>query len=160
MSISQGRKGKITCRTTVGGHTIAELGTWSISGQEYNMIEHTAFGDLYPKVKPGMRGGADITFSGYWDASDSSGQKLLYNVFSSGKGISSSSGTCKCLRKMRVWANSSSGLGPKGFWGCTGSTGAKIYITQIDLSQDKAGLGTVAFTAKVAGGALKWTSAT
>ncbi len=160
MSISQGRKGKITCKTTVGTHTIAEMGTWSISGQEYNMIEHTAFGDLYPKVKPGMRGGADITFSGYWDASDSSGQKLLVEAWSSGKGIATSSGTFKALRKMRIWANSSSGLGPKGFWSCTGSTGSKIYITQIDLGQDKAGLATVSFTAKVAGGVLKWSCAT
>jgi hypothetical protein len=162
MAVSEGRNGKITVvemgSTYQTVHTVAELGTWSISGFNRDMIEYTAFGDTVKKWKPGMLDGGTITFTGFYDGTDSTGQVRLVTALSSGGAIGNSTAAGK-VSKLRLWANDDPSFDGYGFWSCTGSAG-QIYITTVDLSQDKNGLGTISFTAKVSKGELAWSTST
>jgi hypothetical protein len=60
---------------------------------------------------------------------------------------------------MRLWANYDSNFDGYGFWSCVGSSG-ELYVTSMDLGQDKNGLGTVSFTIKVSKGLLTWSTST
>ena len=158
MAVSQGRKGKIQVRqcgsTTKTWKTVAEMGNWAITGQSRDMIEHTKFQDSVKTFIPGMLDPGGFTFSGFYDNTDTTGQKKLISIFSSGVAIGVKSTAVNILTNLRLWANTSTAFGPKGFWSCTGSTVAQMYITGVDVGQDKSGLGTISFTAKVSGGSL------
>ena len=162
MAVAEGRNGLVTivagASSAPVSHTIAELGNWAVSGINRNMIDYTAFGDTVMKFKPGMLDPGSITFSGFYDGTDSTGQVHLIQAMSSGTVIATAKDST-AHRNFRLWANSDSDFDSYGFWSCTGSTG-KIYITSMDLGQDKNGLGTVSFTAKVSQGALAWTTST
>ena len=99
-----------------------------------------------------------ISFAGFYDGTDDTGQVQLIENMSSGTAIGTAPDTT-AHRNFRLWANSDTDFDSYGFWSCTGSTG-KIYIQSMDLSQDKNGLGTVSFTAKVSAGALAWSTST
>lgn len=157
MAVAEGREGKVTIRTTAGNAKVAEMGTWSITGWTRDMVEHSAFQDTVKKFKPGMLDAGTISFSGFYDGTDSSGQAKLIAAFTSGKAISNSS--ARKVRKLRLWANDSTALTNYGFWSCVGSSGA-LYLTQIELGQEKGGLGTISFTAKATSGVLVWATAT
>ena len=46
MAVAIGKKGNVTVRTSAAtNETIAEMGSWSISGPTRNMVEVSAFGD-------------------------------------------------------------------------------------------------------------------
>ena len=166
MPVAEGRNGKVTViyLTDTGAHagtehTIAEMGSWSISGISRNMIDYTAFGDTVMKFKPGMLDPGTISFSGFYDGTDTTGQVKLITMMSSGSAIGVSNTKCSTgatkLSRLRLWANDDTSFDSPGFWSCTGSTG-EIYITGMELGQDKNGLGTVTFNGKVSKGALGW----
>jgi hypothetical protein len=140
--------------------TVAELGTWSISGINRNMIDVTSFGDTVMAFKPGMLDPGSITFTGFYDPTDSSGQAKIISSLSSGISISNS--TSRKLRKLRIWASMSTSPGStnvRGYWSCVGSSG-EVFITGMELGTDKNNVGTVSFTAKVSGGKLAWSTTT
>jgi len=162
MAIAEGRNGLVTIVAGASSapvkHTIAELGNWAVSGISRDMVDYTAFGDTVKKFKPGMLDPGGITFAGFYDGTDDTGQREFVQLLSSGVAI----GTAKAStvhRRLRLWANSDSDFDSYGFWSCTGSTG-KVYITSMDLGQDKNGLGTVSFSAKVSAGSLAWSTST
>jgi len=157
MAVTEGRKGKVTVRTTGGTVTVSEQGKWGIKGWQRSMIEHSAFQDTAKKFTPSILDPGSIDWDGYFDPSNSSGQMKLIQAFTSGKPICNSS--VYKLRKMRFWGNTDTSLGNKGFWSATGSS-AYLYLTDIQVGQDKAGLGTISFTAKVSGGVLAWSCST
>jgi hypothetical protein len=169
MAVAEGRNGKVsvcyyTSLATTGSRTVAELGNWTVSGISRNMIDYTAFGDTVMKFKPGMLDPGSLSFSGHFDGSDEKGQEILTLMMSSGTAITNrtsagSTATTKRLGKLRLWANDDANFDSYGYWSCTGSQG-EIYITGMELSQDKNGLGTVSFTGKASKGALKWSTTT
>lgn len=165
MAVAEGRNGKITVRTSSAGpYTVAEMGEWSIGGQSRNMIDYTAFGDVTAKYKPGMLDPGTVTFSGFFDGSQTKGVRRLLTALSSGGYIGSSSGAGtaaggKC-RKIRLWANSDLSFESYGFWSCTGSPQAKLFVTGCELGQSKDGLGTMSLTLKVSNNVLKWCTTT
>lgn len=165
MAVAEGRNGKITIRTSSAGpYPIAEMGEWSIGGQSRNMIDYTAFGDVTAKFKPGMLDPGTVTFSGHFDGTQTKGVRRLITALSSGGFIGSSSGTGaaaggKC-RKLRLWANNDPTFESYGFWGTTGSTGCKLYVTSAEIGQNKDGLATLNLTLKVSGNVLKWSTIT
>lgn len=160
MAVSQGRTGKIMvrqCAAAAKAYTmIAEMGSWSISNMSRNMIEVSAFKDTARDYLPGSMNAPTITFQGYWDPTNTTGQKKFWDVYSSGVSIGVKSTAVNILTNLRLWANDSTTHGPKGFWSCTGSTAAEIFFTNVQLSNDKNGVGQVTFTAQVSGGALSW----
>jgi hypothetical protein len=133
MAVAEGRNGKITVRTSSAGpYKIAEMGSWSIGGQSRNMIDYTAFGDGTAKYKPGMLTPGTISFSGFFDGTDTKGVRRLITALTSGGYIGSSSGTGtaaggKC-RKLRLWANDDVSFESYGF--CTGSGPAPDHRKQ------------------------------
>lgn len=158
MSVAEGRKGNVTVvATTTGSHVVAEMGEWNISGETLNMIPLSKFQDTVIRKRPGMLNPGTITFSGYFDGTDSSGQLYLFEHFSSGVLIDNSS--TRTLSKLRLWANDDTTLDNYGFWSCTGSSG-RLYITQRTMGQNSDGVGTLSFTAEVSDGLLGWSTST
>ena len=165
MAVNGGRNGSITVfSSSQNKQTIAEMGSWTISGPTLNMVDHTAFGQEDVRSKRGIMGAQTITFSGYHDRTDSTGQHRLLTWLSSGREIecSSSHGLGKNPYEMRIWANTDSDLDGYGFWmqSTLGGAEANIYITGVDVAQSKDGLETIAFTAAVTGGDLIWRTST
>ena len=164
MAVTEGRNARITVRTLSTGTesvVVAEMGTWSISGVSRNMIDVTSFGDTVMGFKPGMLDPGSITFTGFYDPTDSSGQAKIISSLSSGISISDS--TSRQLRNLRIWGSMSTSPGSTdvyGFWSSTGSTGAEIFITSMELATDKNNVGTISLTAKVSGGRLAWSATT
>ena len=156
MAVAEGRNGKITVQANSTKHTVAEMGNWSVGGINRNMIDYTAFGDTVMKFKPGMLDPGTITFSGFYDGTDSTGQVSLIEAMSSGVAISNTTGR---IHSLRLWANSDTDFDSYGFWSCVDSSG-ELYVTSMDLGQDKNGLGTVSFSLKVSKGALAWSTST
>lgn len=161
MAVQEGRNASVTVlHTTRGEQTIAELGTWSLGGQSRDMIEYTAFGDTVKKFKPGMLDPGEVSFEGFYDPTDDYGQVAMISALSSGIAIGNS--TSATLRKLRLWGSGSTAVGSTsvyGFWSVIGSSG-ELYITNMELGQDKNGLGTVSFTLKASLGGWAWSTST
>ncbi len=159
MALAEGRKGKITVQHTssTAKHTVAELGTWSISGQSRNMIEATAFGDTVMKHRPGMLDPGTLSFSGFFDGSDSTGQVQLLTSLSSGASIDNT--TTRTLHHLRLWANDDTSFESYGYWSVEASSG-EIFITGYDVGTDKNGIATVNISAKISKGAIGWSTST
>lgn len=163
MAVTEGRNAKVTVTTTatgVGNQTIAELGTWNISGIARDLIETTAFGDTVKKFKVGMLNAGQVTFSGQYDPSDSSGQAKIIQHLSSGVAIDNT--TTRSLCKLRLWPSGSTSAGSTavyGFWSATNSSG-ELFVTSMETGTDKNGVGTVSFTAQVSKGALEFSTST
>lgn len=166
MAVSAGRKGSVTVWTSsgTGNLTVAEMGSWSISGPSLNMIDFGSFGDERGRQKPGMMTAQTITFDGYHDVSTSTGpspQAHLQVYLSSGTPIYASSKLgIPCY--LRLWANTDSDLSQFGFWAQTSSTSlsVKSYVTGMEVGQNKDGVGTISFTVAVTGGSMVWTTST
>ena len=165
MAVASGNQGSVTVWTTSGSpnFTVAEMGTWSISGPGLNMVDVSAFGDERGRQKPGMRTAQTITFDGYHDESTGSVsvQTRLQTWLSSGTPIYGSTKTGPPC-KLRLWANTDSDLEGFGFWTQSSSTtlAVKTYVTGLEVGQEKDGVQTVAFTLAVTGGNYVWTTTT
>ena len=162
MPVSEGRNGNISVVQGASSgtrRTIAEMGSWSIGGMSRNMIDYTAFGDTVAKYKPGMLDPGTLTFEGFFDATDSTGQLKLIQALSSGGTIDNSTHVASSskLRKLRLYANDDTTFDGFGAWSCTGSSG-ELYITSLESETNKDGIATVRFSAKVSKGALAWTT--
>lgn len=170
MAVAQGRYGRVTVRqcaaTSMDTYALSELGSWSITGQARDMIEHTAFGDSVKSFKPGMKDGGGIQFTGFFHGVTSNStyqQRKIIDMFSSGIAIKANTTVANKLGRLRVWVSSTQSGAPnttcKGFWSCTGSSG-EFYITTVETAIDKSGLGTINFTAKVSKGSLAFSTTT
>jgi hypothetical protein len=161
MAVAEGRLGKVTvylatdATSSVAPQTVAELGEWSISGISRNMIDYTAFGDTVAKHKPGMLDPGTVTFSGFFDRTDSTGQVQLITSLTSGGAISNS--TTRVLKHLRLWANDDTTFDGYGYFSCTGSSG-EVYITSMETGTNKDGICTITFTGKVTKGAMEWST--
>ena len=161
MAITEGRYGRVTVVTTAaaGEKTVAELGEWRVSGISRDMVDVTVFGNTVKRMRPATINAGQITFSGFYDPTDSTGQARLIAALSSGKYIGNATLN---LKKMRLWnsdTTSAGSTGVYGFWSCSGSSG-RVYITSKDVGTDKNGVGTISFTGQVSDGLLAWATAT
>ena len=161
MAITEGRNGKVTVTAgssvTKAIHTIGELGTWRISGVSRDLIEHGSFGDTVKQFAVGMLDAGSITFEGFYDPSDTYQAALIANLSS---GISVGNSTTAAIRRLRVYNSDDTSVAKKdyfGYWSCSGSAG-EMYISSMDLGQDKNGLGTISLTARVSGGSLAFST--
>jgi len=160
MGVAEGRLGKITIFPTSGSttqHEIAEMGEWSISGISRNMIDFTAFGDVTMKHKGGMLDPGTLTFSGWFDASDSTGQQALITLLSSGTLIASSSMTSP--NRLRLWTNDDTSFPGYGYFQVPAGANSGVYITGMETGTNKDGLCSVSFTAKITGALMAFSTA-
>jgi len=162
MAVAAGWKGSISVRTSSSvDNTVAEMGSWSISGPTRNTISVSAFGDSVARQEITTLTGQSITFSGFYDNTDSA-QVALVSILSSGVPIRCCTGAGLWPAKLKLWANSDSDRPGYGWWALStnGTTSATVYITGMELGQSKDGLGTVSFTAAVVDDDMKWSSST
>lgn len=146
MAVKVGYLGKVT----LGSTTIVGMGTWSISGIVADQMESSAFGDNWKSFEFGMKDGGTVSFDGFLDPADSTGQQALqkYNLDNTD------------VTSLRLYVDTTSYYAPSQstsyFAPGTLSTGqsgkvSHVNITSYDISMDKSGLATVSFTAKVTG---------
>ena len=159
MAVAEGRNGKITLFTSdasTAAHEVAEMGEWSISGISRNMIDFSAFGDVTMKHKPGMLDPGTLTFNGWFDATDTTGQQSLIVYLTSGTLIASSSSSYP--NRLRLWANDDTSFDGYGFFQVPAGANCGVYITGMETGTNKDGLCSISFTAKITGNTMQFST--
>ena len=162
MTVSAGHNGAIRIKSSGATiRTVGEMGTWSISGPNRNMIEVSAFGDTVARQEIGTLTGQTITFDGYYDGTSTAMRRIVRSL-SSRTPIRCCTGGGLFPANLRLYTNIADDLPGAGYWALStaGTTTATIYITGMELGQAKDGLGTISFTAAVSGDDLKWSTST
>ena len=162
MTVAIGKKGNVTVRTSAASNeTIAEMGSWSISGPTRNMVEVSAFGDKTGRQELGTLTAQTFTFDGFYDGTDT-GMTAIIQALSSAGPIACSTVGSTYPARFQLWAQNDTDLNGYGWWGLStaNTTTAKVYITGMELGQGKDGIGTVSFTGAVVGDDLAWTTST
>lgn len=112
------------------------MGTWTLAGVDTDIFEDTQFLDEYKTYKAGLKDSGTITFNGYYDPADSTGQDQLRTYWEDATELTS----------LRLYIDATS------FWECDQTTvTSHVNITSWDVSADKSGLMACSFTAKVSG---------
>jgi len=146
MGVKVGHLGKVT----FGASTIIGMGTWTISGITADQMESSAFSDNWKSYEFGMKDGGQISFNGFLDPSDTTGQQVLQKANMDNTDLTS----------LMLYVDNSSYYIPSASTSyfapgslSTGQSGkvSHVNITSYDISMDKAGLATISFTAKVTG---------
>jgi len=146
MAVKVGHLGKVT----LGASTIVGMGTWSLSGITADQMESSAFGQNWKTYEFGMKDGGQISFNGFLDPADVTGQTALQRANIENTDLTS----------LRLYVDNTSYYEPCQttyyFAPNSLSTGndtilSNVNITSYDISMDKAGLATISFTAKVSG---------
>ena len=146
MAVKVGHLGKVT----LGASTIVAMGTWSMSGITADQMESSAFGDNWKTYEFGMKDGGQISFNGFLDPADSTGQRALQKANIDNTDLTS----------LRLYVDNTSYYIPNQTAGYFApgslSTGqstpaSSVNITSYDISMDKSGLATISFTGKVSG---------
>jgi hypothetical protein len=121
------------------------------------MIDFTAFGDEVMKHKPGMLDPGTISFNGWYDATDSTGQANIIRMLTSGTLIASSSNSGSPWG-MKLWTNDDSNFDGYGYFMVPAAANSGIYITSMELGTNKDGLCSVAFTGKITGSMIAFST--
>lgn len=136
MAVNQAYKGKIT----LGANTVANANKWGINGMTNKLIESSAFADEFEKFVYGMGNGGKLSFSGYYDATDTNGQNALMTAY---------------INKTTLATGTTND--PRVYYSATGyfelSSGAECLVETIDIGEaDLSGLVPISFTLQVSGG--------
>lgn len=146
MGVKVGHLGKVT----LGANTIVAMGTWSLSGITADQMESSAFGENWKTYEFGMKDGGQISFNGFLDPADTTGQQALQKANIDNTDLTS----------LRLYVDNTSYYEPcqsTGYFAPGSlSTGqdtvlSNINITSYDISMDKSGLATISFTGKISG---------
>jgi hypothetical protein len=127
-----GRYAKVQCGSTL----VVGQGEWNMEGVTVDQIDTTAFGSVWKTFEAGMSDGGQITFSGYYDATDSGGQSLLITANQTGSQITN----------IRFYIDSTSFYLP-----ATTNPVSFVLITQYSITHKKDDIARVSFTAKISG---------
>jgi hypothetical protein len=146
MAVKVGRD----CKVTLGSHKIVGLGTWSMDGISADTIESTEFGEYWKKFEFGLNDGGNVTFSGFYDPADSTGQIALQAANLNKSDITN----------IRLYVDQTSYYEPcqttRYFGPGAMSTGYEtmkswVNVTSYNVKADKGGLMSSDFTCKVSG---------
>ncbi len=137
------------CKVTLGSSTVVGMGTWSVDGSSMDEFDSTAFGDNYKTYEYGCKDGGAITFDGFYDPSDSTGQIALQLANLSNTAVTT----------LRLYVDNTSYYAPcqtTGYFSPSNTTGfgtqlSSVRITSFNVKADKSGLLTTSFTAKISG---------
>ena len=145
MAVIVGKDGSVK----VGSAVVSEMGTWSIDGITTEEFNASSFQDEWMKFEYGMKDGGTISFNGFYDPDDVTGQQALQqaNLYNS------------ALTNLFLFNDDTSYWGPcqtTGYFSPNLTTGAPTELsnckmTTFNIGMDKSGLGTISFTAKVSG---------
>lgn len=124
------------CKVTLGANQILGMGTWEMSGVTVDQLEDTEFGDTWKTYLYGLMDGGQITFNGYYDPVDSTGQAALRTYSEAATAVTS----------LRLYVDNTS------YWAPTTTNPlSSVVITAWNVSADKGGLMQASFTAKISG---------
>lgn len=152
-------------------HTILQLTNWELSQPGPAILDATNFGDEWVKNQPSLRDGGTLSFSGYFDWADSTGQRYLSTFWANGTVIkypSSVNGGAPLTSegyRFELWPSTMSGVGSSGGGMFKMSTAAgsslrenALIIQDYSVTQDKSGLGTISMTMKISDGFFSYTT--
>ena len=120
----------------LGANSVVGMGVWNINGITADMLEDTEFGDEYKTFIAGLKDSGQITFNGFYDPADSTGQDVLRTAWEDGTSITD----------IRCYVDANSYWIPN-----TASPVSFVLIQSYDVTADKSGLVQCSFTAKVSG---------
>ena len=137
------------CKVTKGASTIVGMGTWAITGITADQIDTSAMGDNWKTFEFGMKDGGTITFSGLYDAADTTGREALELANIANTDITD----------LYLYIDDTSYFAPcqtTGYHSPTNTTGndtivSWVNITDYSITADKADVVKIDFTAKVSG---------
>ena len=133
MAIKVGRIGAVK----IGDDKVSEMGVWSIDGMQSELLEFAEFGDEIKEFELGLTDYGTVSFNGFWDMTDATGQKILQSHFDSRAP----------LTDLRFYVDNTSYYTEDR----TGFTGSQFFLQNISINFDKAGIGTISFQAKISG---------
>ena len=128
-------KGKNT-KFNIGTSKVSLMGTWGMTGVTTDILEKTEFGDDWKQFEVGLKDGGQITVSGFYDPTDSSGQDALRTANLNDTEMTT----------IRLYIDSTSYWTPK-----TTNPASYCLVTDWDINSDVAGLVSASFTLKVSG---------
>lgn len=134
MSVKVAKDGAVK----IGTYNVSEMGTWQISGMTNDMLEHSEFGDEEKEFEFGMTDYGSISFNGFFDMADTTGQKLLESAF-----INKS----KFTNALKFYIDNTSYYTVD----VTNNSASAFLMQSISVGFDKSGIGTITFQAKVSG---------
>lgn len=120
----------------VGTYTVVGQGTWNMEGVTIDQIDTTAFGSTWKTYEAGMSDGGQITFDGYYDMSDSTGQTVLIAANQAGTHVTN----------LRFYIDNTS-----YYMADQTTVSSYILLTNYSIKADKSDIARVSFTAKVSG---------
>ena len=77
------------CKVSLGDTKTLGLGTWNISGIDIDTFDDSEFGDTYKTYKVALREGGTLSFDGYYDPTDSTGQTQMKTYWQNGTNLTS-----------------------------------------------------------------------
>lgn len=131
-----------SCRNAAvkaGSTTVVGMGTWSIEGVNVDQIDSTAFGSTWKTFEAGMQDGGNISFGGYADPGDTTGQNLIKTWNEDATHVSGDTG-------LRFYYTATSYYFP-----ATTNPASFILITGYTIKADKNDILRIDFSAKVSG---------
>ena len=146
-AVKVGKLAKVTVGTwvTQGTYVVAEQGTYSLSGFSRDALDSTSFGDDVKEYTFGLGDAGEVTFSGNYDPT----ADAAFNAVSPQEYLRSccSNGLTMTSGHLRFYIDSTSYM-------TVGGAGTLLLTKVHAIGFDKAGIGTISFTAKVSGGAI------
>lgn len=128
------------CTVRIGNTSLLGIGDWNMEGVSVDQIDTTSFGSTWKTFEAGMSDGGQITFSGYFDPTDTAGQVALRNLNEAGERLYG--GTTS----IRFYYSAGSYFSP-----CTSNPESFVLITNYSIKADKSDVCRISFTMKVSG---------
>ena len=142
------RPGK-ACKVVLGSSKVVAMGTWSIDGITADEMESSAFDQNWKTYEFGMKDGGTISFNGFFDPDDTTGQQALMNANLENTNLTT----------IKLYVDSTSYFEPcqtTGYFSPTTTQNADtsashVNVTSFNIGADKSGICTIDFTCKVSG---------
>jgi hypothetical protein len=125
---------------SLGTNKVGSITKWGIAGMANKLIDATVFEDQFEKFMYGQGNGGKVTFSGYFDPADTTGQIALHTAW-----------------KNKTTLATGTTNDPRIYYSAAGyfklSTGAECLIESLDFGEaDMSGLVPFSVTLQVSGG--------
>jgi hypothetical protein len=129
------------CTVRLGASSLLGIGDWNMEGVSIDQIDTTSFGSTWKTFEAGMSDGGQITFSGYFDPTDTEGQVTLRTANENGTQM-----PCGSTSGIRFYYSAGSYFTP-----CTSNPVSYILVTNYSIKAEKSDVCRISFTTKVSG---------
>lgn len=123
-------------KVTLGTDKILGMGNWTMSGVTTDLLESTEFGTEWKSYELGLKDGGEVSFNGFYDKSDTTGQNALRTANTD----------ATKLTDLRFYVDETSYYVPS-----TTDPVSYAIVTSYDISADMGELVNTSFSCKVSG---------